>query len=164
MRKANNQRKSNVALSRRGADAWFERRAGSAVGLNALLDVCCLPPWMRKFRTREFDRATDPKVRPPANPRAILPQAYTSQTARTTERPGCDTLPSGELVAPPVPCRYARPPTPRGQHYPSSPRRSSRVGAGQERHLHCKRAVEPQHYREEQPPANGARPDDLPTR
>ena len=155
---------SNVALSRRGADAWFERRARSAVGLNALLDVCCLPPWMRRVRTREFDHASDPKVRPPAYPRANLPQAYTSQTARATPRPECDKLPVGELVDPLAPCRYARPPTPRDQHYPPSPHCSPRVGAGQVRHFHCKRAVGPQQCQEEQPPANGARPDDLPTR
>ena len=129
--------------------------------MNALLDVCCLPPWMRIFQTREFDHASDPKVRPPANSRAILLQAYTSQTARATARPGCDKLPSGELVAAPAPCRYARPPTPRGQHYPSSPRRSPRVGAGQLRYDQYKRAVEPRQCQKELPPANGARLDYL---
>ena len=112
---------------------------------------------MRTFQTREFDHASAPKVRPPAN------------RARPNRRPTMNLEPArvnaahhgkptaGELVDPPVTCRYARPPTPRGHDTPIAPRTSTRGCADQLRQLCCRRAVEPQQCPKDQPPANGAR-------
>ena len=118
---------------------------------------------MRQFQTSEFDRASAPKVRPPAN------------RARPNDRPTMNLavarvnaarhrkLTASELVDTPVTRTNVRPPTPRGQPAPTSPRTSARVGAGQMQHHSCERALEPQLCLEERPPANGARHDKLPT-
>jgi len=58
---------------------------------------------MRAFKTREFDHGNAPKVRPPANPRALLRQAYSSSSVRATARPDRRKPAAGELVAPPAP-------------------------------------------------------------
>ena len=118
---------------------------------------------MRQFQTSEFDRASAPKVRPPAN------------RARPNDRPTMNLavarvnaarhrkLTASELVDTPVTRTNVRPPTPRGQPAPTSPRTPARVGAGQMQHHSYERALEPQLCLEEQPPANGARHDKLPT-
>ena len=118
---------------------------------------------MRQFQTSEFDRASAPKVRPPAN------------RARPNDRPTMNLavarvnaarhrkLAASELVDPPVTRRNVPPRTPRGQPTPTSPRASARVGAGQMQHHSYERALEPQLCLEERPPANGARNDKLPT-
>ena len=118
---------------------------------------------MRQFQTSEFDRASAPKVRPPAN------------RARPNDRPTMNLavarvnaarhrkLTASELVDTPVTRTNVRPPTPRGQPAPASPRTPARVGAGQMQHHSYDRALEPQLCLEEQPPANGARHDKLPT-
>ena len=118
---------------------------------------------MRQFQTSEFDRASAPKVRPPAN------------RARPNDRPTMNLavarvnaarhrkLTASELVDTPVTRRNVRPPTPRGQPAPTSPRTPARVGAGQMQHHSYERALEPQLCLEEQPPANGARHDKLAT-
>jgi len=118
---------------------------------------------MRQFQTSEFDRASAPKVRPPAN------------RARPNDRPTMNLavarvnaarhrkLTASELVDTPVTRTNVRPPTPRGQPAPTSPRTPARVGAGQMQHHSYERALEPQLRLEEQPPANGARHDKLPT-
>jgi len=118
---------------------------------------------MRQFQTSEFDRASAPKVRPPAN------------RARPNDRPTMNLavarvnaarhrkLTASELVDTPVTRTNVRPPTPRGQPAPTSQRTPARVGAGQMQHHSYERALEPQLCQEEQPPANGARHDKLPT-
>ena len=118
---------------------------------------------MRQFQTSEFDRASAPKVRPPAN------------RARPNDRPTMNLavarvnaarhrkLTASELVDTPVTRTNVRPPTPRGQPAPTSPRTPARVGAGQMQHHSYERALEPHLCLEEQPPANGARHDKLPT-
>ena len=118
---------------------------------------------MRQFQISEFDHASAPKVRPPAN------------RARPNDRPTMNLavarvnaarhrkLTASELVDTPVPRTNIRPPTPRGQPAPTSPRTPARVGAGQMQHHSYERALEPQLCLEAQPPANGARHDKLPT-
>ena len=114
---------------------------------------------MRQFQTSEFYRASAPKVRPPAN------------RARPNDRPTMNLavarvnaarhrkLTASELVDTPVTRTNVRPPTPRGQPAPTSPRTPARVGAGQMQHHRYERALEPQLCLEDQPPANGARID-----
>ena len=116
---------------------------------------------MRQFQTSEFDHASAPKVRPPAN------------RARPNDRPTMNLalarvnaarhrkLTASELVEPPVTPRNVRPPTPRGQPTPTSPRASARVIAGQVQHHRYERALERRPCLEEQPPANGARINNL---
>ena len=99
---------------------------------------------MRQFQTSEFDRASAPKVRPPAN------------RARPNDRPTMNLavarvnaarhrkLTASELVDTPVTRTNVRPPTPRGQPAPTSPRTPARVGAGQMQHHSNERALEPQ--------------------
>ena len=118
---------------------------------------------MRTLRSCEFDHASEPMVRPPAN------------RARPNDRPTMNLavarvnaarhrkLTASELVDTPVTRTNVRPPTPRGQPAPTSPRTPARVGAGQMQHHTYGRALEPQLCPEEQPPANGARHDKLPT-
>ena len=118
---------------------------------------------MRTFQNREFDHASAPKVRPPAN------------RARPNDRPTMNLavarvnaarhrkLTASELVDTPVTRTNVRPPTPRGQPAPTSPRTPARVGAGQMQHHSYERALEPQLCLEERPPANGARHDKPPT-
>ena len=118
---------------------------------------------MRILQAREFDHAHASKVRPPAN------------RARPNDRPTMNLavarvnaarhrkLTASELVDTPVTRRNIRSPTPRGQPAPTSPRTPTRVGAGQMQHHSYERALEPQLCLEEQPPANGARHDKLPT-
>ena len=118
---------------------------------------------MRQSQTREFDNANVQRVRPPAN------------RARPNDRPTMNLavarvnaarhrkLTASELVDTPVTRRNVRPPTPRGQPAPTSPRTPARVGAGQMQHHSYERALEPQLCLEERPPANGARNDKLPT-
>ena len=114
---------------------------------------------MRQFQTSEFARASAPKVRPPANrarpyDRPTMNLAVARVNAARHRKPT-----AGELVDPPVTQRNVRPPTPRGQPTPTSPRASARVGAGQMQHRRYERALEPQLCLEDQPPANGARID-----
>ena len=112
---------------------------------------------MPTLRSCEFEHGSDPKVRPPANrarphDRPTMNLAVARVNAARHRKPT-----ASELVDPPVTRRYVRPPTPRGQRTPTSPRLSARVGAGQMQHHRYERALEPQLCLEDQPPANGAR-------
>ena len=118
---------------------------------------------MRQFQTREFDRASAPKVLPPANRARPYDRPTMNLAVARVNAALHRKLTARELVDPPVTRRNVRPPTPRGQPAPTSPRTPARVGAGQMQHHSYERALEPQLCLEEQPPANGARHDKLPT-
>ena len=118
---------------------------------------------MRQFQTSEFDRASAPKVRPPANRARPNDRPTVNLAVARVNAARHRKLTASELVDTPVTRTNVRPPTPRGQPAPTSPRTPARVGAGQMQHHSYERALEPQLCPEEQPPAKGARHDKLPT-